>query len=488
MATTARMSDAPYSQWSQGEEKLFIIDDDPQRTQSIQSIVSFLGHSLSIITRADLSKLSGAVESCTTFILGSCGSESHRAELISQILRKDEDAIIFALDLDEENRNTNLREVSSSDRVLSVRYPLRHQDFVKALKQAQSRRGIRQRTQDTESTPLFRSLVGLSPVMDQVRHLILQVAPTDASVLIHGETGTGKEIVARNIHYHSKRRDQPFVAVNCGAIPADLLESELFGHEKGAFTGAITARQGRFELANGGTLFLDEIGDMPLPMQVKLLRVLQEQRFERVGGTKSIGVGVRVISATHRDLETQISKERFREDLYYRLNVFPIETPPLRMRIDDLPLLITELIARLTASGKSSVHLTAEAMEALTLYSWPGNVRELANLVERLTIMYPHSLVDVADLPAKFRPDGLSQRVETTRASNELPKTAPFLTPQPVLPPEGVDLRDHLSKLEISLINQALDETDGVVAQAAGRLGTRRTTLVEKMRKYGIQR
>jgi len=488
MVAVASSVSIPYTQFSQRRETVVIVEEDPQRIQSIESIIGFLDYATVVTDRADWRKSLDATGSGNRFILGYCGSKSDRRDLVREILRWDSEAAIFALELDGVYGNTAAERAWFSDRVCSVEYPLSHRNFVKALKQAESRNGVAQRKQNAEATPRFRALVGLSQVMNRVRHLIKQVAPADASVLVLGETGTGKEIVARNIHYHSKRRDQPFVAVNCGAIPADLLESELFGHEKGAFTGAITARQGRFELANGGTLFLDEIGDMPLSMQVKLLRVLQEQRFERVGGTKSIDVDVRVISATHRDLEAQISKELFREDLYYRLNVFPIETPPLRERKEDLPLLINELLTRRKVSGKSSMQLTGTAVEALASYAWPGNVRELANLVERLTIMYPESVVDVGDLPARYFPGGVSERVETRVASNAVPCPLPWTSSQPVLPPEGLDLRDHLAKLEIGLINQALDETQGIVAQAASRLGMRRTTLVEKMRKHGIQR
>jgi sigma-54 specific flagellar transcriptional regulator A len=278
------------------------------------------------------------------------------------------------------------------------------------------------------------------------------------------------------------------VPINCGAIPAELLESELFGHEKGAFTGAISARQGRFEMAEGGTLFLDEIGDMPMPMQVKLLRVLQERTFERVGGTKLINADVRVVAATHRNLEEMIKEGKFREDLYYRLQVFPIEMPPLHARMDDIPLLINELIARLEHENRGSVRFTPSAVMALCQYKWPGNVRELSNLIERMVIMHPYGVVDVQDLPEKFRPAGAIHQAETEAA-----KFDPHLAPmEPIvstrLPREGIDLKEHISNLECTLIKQALDEAGGVVAHAAKRLNMRRTTLVEKLRKYGLQR
>lgn len=348
----------------------------------------------------------------------------------------------------------------------------------------------------TQNPELFRSLVGNSRSVQRVRKMVDQVAPTEATVLILGESGTGKEVVARNIHYYSNRRNKPFVPINCGAIPSELLESELFGHEKGSFTGAVGTRQGRFELAEGGTIFLDEIGDMPLNMQVKLLRVIQERSFERVGSNKSIKSDVRIIAATHRELEVLIEDGRFREDLYYRLNVFPIEMPPLSSRVEDLPLLVNELITRLEHEKKSSVRLTPAAMMALCNYEWPGNVRELANLMERLTILHPYGVVDAVDLPPKMAPHGRALNASREESEGSSSAAMPLVSgmPQvalnnkPRLPRDGIDLKQHLTDIEISLIEQALDECSGVVAHAANRLKIRRTTLVEKMRKYSIQR
>ena len=351
------------------------------------------------------------------------------------------------------------------------------------------------------SKDLLHTLVGKSAEMQTVRKLIEQVAPTDANVLVLGESGTGKEVVAQSIHKLSKRAKGPFVPVNCGAIPAELLESELFGHEKGAFTGAISSRKGRFELAQGGTLFLDEIGDMPLPMQVKLLRVLQERLFERVGSATQVKADVRVIAATHRNLEELVEQGKFREDLFYRLNVFPIDTPSLRERREDVPQLAQALIDRLAEREEDSVKLTDNAMQSLMEHKWAGNVRELANLLERLTILYPNQVVDVGDLPAKY------QHIEVAQFEPEYPEAilerealndlfsfddeedfdeTPAVVAMDVLPEEGINLKEYLADLEVSLINQALEFHDGVVARAAEMLGMRRTTLVEKMRKYGL--
>jgi sigma-54 specific flagellar transcriptional regulator A len=354
--------------------------------------------------------------------------------------------------------------------------------------------------------------VGKSEQIQIVRRLVEQVAPTDATVLILGESGTGKEVVARNVHFLSERKDGPFIPVNCGAIPGELLESELFGHEKGAFTGAISARKGRFELAEGGTLFLDEIGDMPMQMQVKLLRVLQERTYERVGGNKPLQCNVRIIAATHRNLENMISEDKFREDLYYRLNVFPIDSPALRQRKDDIPLLLQELNSRIQGDGVEGVRFTEHAIASLMEHEWAGNVRELSNLVERLTILYPGQIVDIADLPEKYQygdvqayePDYPEEILEReafnalfAEAAAQEPEEEPDSSSEDVahnstissaLPEEGVNLKEYLSELEVNLIRQALDNQDWVVARAADKLGMRRTTLVEKMRKYDIQR
>jgi sigma-54 specific flagellar transcriptional regulator A len=325
---------------------------------------------------------------------------------------------------------------------------------------------------------------GQSSRMAAVRRLIEQVAGFNTNVLITGESGTGKEWAARYIHALSPRRDQPFVPVNCGAIPGDLLESELFGHEKGAFTGAIAARVGRFEAAEGGTLFLDEIGDMSLPMQVKLLRVLQERVYERVGSNKSRTCDVRIIAATHRNLEEAIRAGKFREDLFYRLNVFPIELPPMRERKEDLNELVDNVLARSAASGLSPVKLTGGALRILRCYEWPGNVRELANLMERLCVLYPGQSVDIPQLPKRYTenaPLREADRVEVARQHATGPQPQDF-----DMPTEGISLKAYLENIEVALIRRALHAADGVVAHAAERLQIRRTTLAEKMKRYGI--
>jgi sigma-54 specific flagellar transcriptional regulator A len=401
-------------------------------------------------------------------------------------------------------------------------WPLRHAQLEGYL-----RRASLQAIRTEESTERDAGPEGGSEGVRRLRRMIEQVAPFDTTVLILGESGTGKEVAARAIHAASSRSKGPFVALNCGAVPAELLESELFGHEKGAFTGALAARKGRFEMAEGGTLLLDEIGDMPLPMQVKLLRVLQERCFERVGGTQTIKCNVRVVAATHRNLEEQIARGGFREDLYYRLNVFPIEMPALRERIDDLPALVGAIGSRLAADGRGETRLGADAMAALAAYAWPGNVRELHNLIERLAVLHPNATVSAADLPLRYRaaweaavargelpappaaplPAGsvLDDDAADALASGRMPAArralseaeelaaeratlfggAPALD---ALPDEGLDLREHIAAIEEKLLRQALERSGGIVAHAATLLNLRRTTLVEKLRKYGIER
>ena len=375
---------------------------------------------------------------------------------------------------------------------------------------------------------LEQVLVGAGSSIANLRSLVTQVAPKMASVLLQGESGTGKEVVAQAIHDCSTRAKAPFVAVNCGAIPAELLESELFGHEKGAFTGAVAARKGRFELAEGGTLFLDEIGDMPFDMQVKLLRVLQERTFERVGGTKLQKANVRIVAATHQNLEGKVESGDFRMDLYYRLNVFPIDVPPLRERPEDIPLLAQRFIDLQQEQNGEAISLSRDALTQLCQCEWLGNIRELGNLVERLTILYPGEVVDTQKLPGRYAasqadwvqtprhdPEAVAKFIDDLfKDMDDSTQEKVAVLPTPVdtgaedlsglfatadqLPPVtphvvdftigDIDLKEHLAEIEKDLIFAALEHSDWVNAQAAKRLNLQRTTLVEKMRKYDIHR
>lgn len=307
-------------------------------------------------------------------------------------------------------------------------------------------------------------IVAAEPKMLEVIERIRKVAPTNATVLVYGESGTGKELVARAIHRLSERADRPFVSVSAGALPETLLESELFGYEKGAFTGAMSAKPGRFELANGGTLFLDEIGDISLAVQVKLLRVLQERRFERLGGTRSIDVDVRVVAATNRDLQQLIAEGSFREDLFYRLNVVPLTLPPLRSRPQDIPLLVADFLEKSKAGAK---RIVPEAMDALVTYQWPGNIRELENTIERVVILSHGDEIGLEDLPSEVRLN--------SRAC--IPSTAGF-----VLPEDGVDIEE----VELDLVRQALARSGGSTSKAAKLLGLTVRTLEARMRRFGL--
>jgi len=494
-----------------GHKQILIVDNDAPRTEQMITVLTFIGEHFSHSSQEQLTNGLINKDHLLTVIL----SGDLTASSVALVKANPEIPFILHDVLDANVLNACVNVIGC----LSM--PLNYAQLTELIHHChQYHNKLPRSGRAHTSSPLFRSLVGVSKPMNEVRFLIEQVAKTPASVLVLGESGTGKEVVARNIHNLSERSQGTFVPVNCGAIPAELLESELFGHEKGAFTGAISTRKGRFELAEGGTLFLDEIGDMPQPMQVKLLRVLQERTFERVGGSKSIKADVRIIAATHQNLEEMIAAGGFREDLFYRLNVFPIETPSLRERKEDIPLLLNELLARFEHEQNKTVRFTERAIESLMEHPWAGNVRELSNLIERMLIMYSEQIVDVAELPQKYQhvevevynpeyPEELQEQdainalfagfdygdeekddesspIEKDTVANQ---TEPLIqTNTDLLPDEGLNLKEHLADLEVSLINQSLMMHDYVVARAAETLGMRRTTLVEKMRKYDLQK
>jgi sigma-54 specific flagellar transcriptional regulator A len=339
--------------------------------------------------------------------------------------------------------------------------------------------------------------------------LVRQVAPSDASVLLVGPSGSGKEVVARAIHDQSRRAGKPFVAINCGAIPRDLLESELFGHEKGSFTGAFALHKGRFEEAHGGTLFLDEIGDMPADMQVKLLRVLEERVVQRVGGRGQIAVDVRILAATHRDIDAEIDAGTFREDLFYRLAVFPIDVPSLAERAEDVPLLVGHFLGQ--AKGRKAVRFSAGAFDRMAEHGWPGNVRELRNFVERASILYAGRAIGRDEAGALLLRRGRVGAIERRALwdATEIAAPAPAPAPAAALAPapaeevvvpiradtpaiamteaQPVALRDMLAEIERRYIEEALTQSEGVIADAARLLSLQRTTLIEKMRKYEMR-
>ena len=487
---------------------ILLIEDSKKLSHDMSIVLEFLGETPLAVSRAQWREEAlalGLTADKLRMVLVGNFKESLMGNLLQDIVAWDSGVPIVVLAGQD---MPQLPESISTRIVATIPFPLSYQPMLDALHKAQVYSEHYNRLRDIGTVRdynMFRSLVGNSPAVQRIRQVMSQVADTEVTVLITGESGTGKEVVARNLHANSRRAAKPFVPINCGAIPPDLLESELFGHEKGAFTGAISTRIGRFELAQGGTLFLDEIGDMPLPMQVKLLRVLQEQCFERVGGTKTMHTDVRILAATHRHLEEMIAAGSFRQDLYYRLNVFPIEMPSLRDRSADIPYLLNELISRLEQSKRGSVRFNSSAIRALSLYSWPGNVRELANLVERMAIMHPHAVVGVHDLPRQFRVDDddlpplmpeMDEDIENFSAASEPAGVNHAVVKIPerqqsashLLPLNGMDLKEYLANLERNLIEQALDDSGGVVARAADRLNIRRTTLVEKMRKYDMTR
>jgi sigma-54 specific flagellar transcriptional regulator A len=370
----------------------------------------------------------------------------------------------------------------------------------------------------------LNSIIGVSSEIDYLRELIKTVGPSDSTTLILGDSGTGKELVAKALHDSSNRANAPFVPVNCGAIPKDLLESELFGHKKGAFTGALGDRKGRFQLANGGTLFLDEIGDMSMDLQVKLLRVLQERTVDPVGASNSVSIDVRVVAATHKNIETLIEQGKFREDLFYRLNVMPLEIKALAERKEDIPILFDFFALQHNKEGNQPIRLHTSSMRMFCDYDWPGNVRELSNLVARYTALFPGTEVDLRQVPSSMIPGNmrLSLEQDATDAlllvsaevmSDSTPKDA-HLSPhndkqqldifpeveildhvqrvvnlaqgQESFPEEGVKLKEHLLEIECGLIKQALDKANGNVSQTARLLGLQRTTLIEKINKHNL--
>ena len=536
---------------------ILLVDDNKTRSQQLEIILKFMEYRVKTANSSDYA--ASVCESGQLFGIFVGNGINKQAAVISDIVDKaGKIPVVLLID-----KGASLQvSPALNDKVFQVlEWPVTYPrlklviDKIAASygrqdpgpQQAIQRSPLDRRGYDRRFSALDR-LKGNSQAIVNIRKSIAQVAKSDANVLILGESGTGKEIVARALYDASLRRAKLFVPINCGAIPGELLESELFGHEKGAFTGALSTRQGRFEMAEGGTLFLDEIGDMPMAMQVKLLRVLQERTFERVGSNKTIHCDVRVIAATHRRLEDEIKESRFREDLFYRLNVFPIEVPPLRDRAEDIPLLVQDIIACMEVSNRGSVRFTNASLAVLMQYKWPGNIRELANLIERMAIIYPNEQVDVGDLPEKFQhykvPDKSIDAIDRVYAETvnivslrsqlpppgEIPPTnssgrmgpsvhegkkdSPARALSTVdhspeergfkpatyfddnagnlpaglmqLPEQGIDLKEYLTVMEGDLIRQALNECNGVVAHAAKRLNMRRTTLVEKLRKYDL--
>ena len=465
-----------------------LISDDPELTRKIHTVFEFIDYNLTTV-RSSASAVGAAIATDTQFVialLAPSDDDARDAELLALLNKQRPSLPVYVLSPEAES----MAPPKGSSGFLTL--PVQYRKLLGIVRHAEKEGRKVVRPLNGPSV----SLTGQSPQLKEIQALIRHVAMTDANVLLLGESGTGKEVVARSIHFLSLRNDHPFIAVNCGAIPPELLESELFGHEKGAFTGAISTRKGRFELAEGGTLFLDEIGDMPLNMQVKLLRVLQERCFERVGGAKTMQANVRLIAATHQDLEKKIGEGKFRMDLFYRLNVFPIELPPLRARAEDIPLLIREFSLRMELDHRSPIHFDQGAIDALAQHPLPGNVRELENLVERLAILYPGETITRAKLPQRYQGDPTeAARTVEIPSIPRLPAEAVASIARPASLPqaaqfalaETIDLKQYLYDLEKDLIEKALSNSEWVVAKAAKTLSLQRTTLVEKIKKFEIQ-
>ena len=439
------------------DSRVLVIEQDPQRSRTWRELLEFADFEPVVVATPEPTIAEASPRA--PWVAALVDRADHRVGQVVDRLHAHDRGLPIVTYGDE----TQPRADRASGICGNLPLPIKYGALVSTLQRAR-----RWRLATQASKTLFP--VGSSAAVAELDELMRKVAAFDSTVLIRGESGSGKELVARQIHDLSERRAAPFVPVNCGAIPKELLESELFGHEKGAFTGAISSRIGRFELADGGTLFLDEIGDMSLDMQVKLLRVLQERVFERVGSHMQRRANVRIVAATHRDLESRISSGDFREDLYFRLNVFPIRVPPLRERREDLAELIGDLLCQAAAAGRPKIEFGADALARLEAYEWPGNVRELQNLIERMSILCPGQRIAARDLP-----DFLRQA------------QAPASCVPHRLPEHGVDLKSHLASIEKALICGALEQARGTVAQAARLLGLQRTTLVEKLRKYELQ-
>lgn len=477
--------------------KVILVDDNESRKSALGNSLTFLNVHYTAMSFYDFLKNQEVSENYSIALIGQCALPLSLNKLV-QFISENYHHTPMCL-LENWNESEKLNQLSKQQILRVLTTDLNDEILTDLLHEAQVYQSVRVES-NAQTSHRFPLLIGESSALESLKLTMTKVVDRDVNVLITGESGTGKELVARSLHNLSGRSKQAFVPVNCGAIPPELLESELFGHEKGAFTGAVSSRAGRFEMADQGTLFLDEIGDMPLPMQVKMLRVLQERTFERVGGTKTIKVDVRIVAATHRDLEKMVEQNSFREDLFYRLNVFPIEVPPLRERKNDIEILLKHYAEKAFDQGLGRLKFKLSAIDSLQRHNWDGNVRELLNLIERLAIMYPDGVIGVSELPKKCRhvsePDPSMYQVQNAmnlETDQHFISALDSVSTQPKtneykLPDEGLDLKAHIEALEKNLIEQALQKSDQVVARAAQLLSIRRTTLVEKMRKYEIRR
>ncbi|MCB2228949.1 MAG: sigma-54 dependent transcriptional regulator [Desulfarculaceae bacterium] len=446
-------------------ERILIVDDEKNYLVVLQALLADAGYEVFTANSGSQALAQAAEDEPDLVITDMRMPTMTGVELIRRLKERFPDVLIIVMTA--YGTVENAVEAMKAGAVDYITKPFENTELLLTVQKAlKMRRLLAQNRLLKEELKGFGEIIGDSKVMREVYELIDKVAATKATVLLTGESGTGKELIARAIHARSPRAEEPFVAVNCMALTETLLESELFGHEKGAFTGASARRKGRFELAHGGTLFLDEVGEMGPSLQVKLLRVLQERTFERVGGNQPIKVDVRIVAATNRDLAEAVEEGSFREDLFYRLNVVRVDLPPLSSRMEDLPALVAHFVNKYAAEvGRPAPEVSQEAMEVIYRHPWPGNVRELENAIERAVILAGERITP-ADLPLEMRP-------AATPA-----EAAP--------PPSGVNLNEALEDLEQRMILQALKEADGVAAHAAEALGLTKSNLAYKLKKYGI--
>lgn len=453
---------------------ILVVDDEQQILKAVQRFLSEKGYDVVTSDHYDGALAALARQPFNAALIDLKLGDRSGIDLIAQIKKEQPDAICMIF--------TGYGTIDSAIQAVKagayhyITKPFRLEDLESLLVQALETRRVKQENKilkkEVSSRFGIKNLVGVSDAMKGIYSLIDKVADTDSTVLLLGESGTGKELVAKAIHYGSRRADHPMVAVNCGAIPEELLESELFGHVKGAFTGAVATRPGRFEMAEGGTIFLDEIGDMSPRLQVKVLRVLQERKFEPVGSNKTIEVDVRIIAATNKNLEKAVKENNFREDLYYRLHVIPVRLPPLRERLEDVPLLIDFFLKRYAQENARILpHINSDAMLALTHYPWPGNVRELENMVERLVILKHEGDITMTDLPERFH----------IRSDDDMVTNVQ-------IPENGLSFKDVVDDFENQLILKALEKTGWNKNKAAQLLQLNRTTLVEKIKKRQLEK
>lgn len=454
--------------------KILVVDDEQQILKAVHRFLSEKGYDVVTCGHFDSALVAVSKQPFDIVLVDLKLGDQSGIDLISRI-RKEQPEVISMIFTGYGTIESAIQAVKAGA-YHYITKPFRLEDLEALVKQALETHQVKRENQilKKEVSAKFgiKNLVGVSDPMKRVYNLIDKVADTDSTILILGESGTGKELVAKSIHYGSRRANRPLVAVNCGAIPEELLESELFGHVKGAFTGAVATRPGRFEMAEGGTIFLDEIGDMSPRLQVKILRVLQERKFEPVGSNKTMEVDVRIITATNKNLEKAVKENHFREDLYYRLNVIPVRLPPLRERMEDVPLLISHFLKKYAQENNREIPLIhPEAMSALSHYNWPGNVRELENMMERLVILKHEGDIVLQDLPERIRGDYQDDVVTNVQ-----------------IPETGLSFKEVVDDFENQLILKALQKTGWNKNKAARLLQLNRTTLVEKIKKRQLEK